>query len=521
MDIDTEIQKIRVFWKENYYIKDDDIIDVPLSCILSHILDKDPVWLVIVGPPSSLKTEFLRSLGGIENESSYVQWVPNVTKKGIISGKTTSENNPEPDLAIKMNGRITWFQDLTTIFADRTALGVILSHLRLIYDGPIGIFFPGGKKMIMVRTTILMAVTDIIDKHRIFNAQMGERMMYKRIPPLGILEEREMFEIIRKRSKTDTELREEASDLMFDLLISLFAVKNIIKENELSDKFIDYVGGDEGVKISRRLFSVSQTIGLLRSTIARDKGKVIVSSQREGARRLWNQLSIMVTCLSKVKAKKISDMEVKRSIIRLALDCIPYSRYLVFLPFLKLYKQNRNIENWKDKINYRNDKIIAFCLANFEYMHKYSIISGLEDLEAFRVIEKIYRDEKDDENGEDEDEDDKNSEDKEDKKGDIEFVEKNAIKTKKNKNVDNRFFEWRLTPKFASEHQDALDFIVESLEGGSEFIALDAYFGVDENISTKEDVDTEHGYSKVHIWVPRSILDQPKNTDKDKPNTKK
>jgi hypothetical protein len=51
-------------FKKWLLIKDDALLQAPVATVLAHLLGLDPVWLLLVAPPSGAKTEVLRALYG-------------------------------------------------------------------------------------------------------------------------------------------------------------------------------------------------------------------------------------------------------------------------------------------------------------------------------------------------------------------------------------------------------------------------------------------------------------------------
>src|SRR3989344_9085959 len=59
-------EELERFVHEKFEVKDTGIVRLICATIIAHKLNRDPVWLFIVAPPSGLKTELIRALDSIE-----------------------------------------------------------------------------------------------------------------------------------------------------------------------------------------------------------------------------------------------------------------------------------------------------------------------------------------------------------------------------------------------------------------------------------------------------------------------
>lgn len=68
----SQVKKVAKKW---LHLKDDILIDIVAGVYIANQLDTDPLWMILIGPPSSAKTEILRSLG----EDSGTEFVSSLT----------------------------------------------------------------------------------------------------------------------------------------------------------------------------------------------------------------------------------------------------------------------------------------------------------------------------------------------------------------------------------------------------------------------------------------------------------
>lgn len=169
------------------YIEDSDIVDVVLASALANIKEVgNPVWLVIVGAPSSGKTQVLMPLDHAQPAGQKtIHKVTDLTPNTFLSGAKTKDYDPSLLTRIGENPGILLFPDLTSLFSkDAQVLQEVLGQLRHIYDGYL-VKHTGNSLPIewSGRLGILAASTSSIYKHFEDMADMGERFLYYRMKP--------------------------------------------------------------------------------------------------------------------------------------------------------------------------------------------------------------------------------------------------------------------------------------------------------------------------------------------------
>jgi len=123
-------------------LEDDTVVDVMLAVVVANRLNTDPSWLLVVGPPSSAKTEILRALTG--HPKAY--FLSNLTPTTLVSGLKPKGKLPEPSLLPKLDGKTLVLKDFTTVLSMRhDNQAEILAQLREIYDGSYSKAFGNGK----------------------------------------------------------------------------------------------------------------------------------------------------------------------------------------------------------------------------------------------------------------------------------------------------------------------------------------------------------------------------------------
>lgn len=163
---------LKVF--EKWVIVDTDFenaLAIALATVATTELVGDPVWMYIVGPPSSGKTVILTSL----KNHAKVFFQSTFTPASLISGYNA---NPDPSIIPKMDGKTAVFKDGTELLAmhpdaRREAYGT----LRGAYDGTASKPFGNsvGIRSYKCHFNMLIGVTPAV--HGDNQASMGERFL--------------------------------------------------------------------------------------------------------------------------------------------------------------------------------------------------------------------------------------------------------------------------------------------------------------------------------------------------------
>ena len=158
------------------YLEDFQAIDIIMATAISICLPGDPVWLFLIAPAGSSKTELLRSFTG-----NLIYTISTLTPQTLISGL---KGVKDADLLPKLNGKVLIIKDFTSILSkkneDQTA---IFADLREAYDGYLEKSFGSGvgTKRHESKFGLIAGVTDAIDKYRVVHSQLGERFLKCRL----------------------------------------------------------------------------------------------------------------------------------------------------------------------------------------------------------------------------------------------------------------------------------------------------------------------------------------------------
>jgi hypothetical protein len=157
-----------------------------LGTVAANLLPGDPVWLGIIGPGSSAKTELLNSTSML----AYVVQAGTLTPAGLLSGtpKKQYDKGAKGGL-LRQIGEfgIISLKDFGSVLSMRPdAKAEVLAALREVYDGEwtrhLGT--DGGKTLHWKgKVGLLFGATGVIDSHHSVIGAMGERFLLSRLAP--------------------------------------------------------------------------------------------------------------------------------------------------------------------------------------------------------------------------------------------------------------------------------------------------------------------------------------------------
>ena len=117
------------------HMPDTGLVEVTLGAVAANHLPGAPCWLMVVGPPSSGKTETLRSIRGLPHVFS----AATVTEPALLSGTSKRERGKDASGGLlRQIGAfgILALKDFTSILSmHRDARGQVLAAFREVYDG--------------------------------------------------------------------------------------------------------------------------------------------------------------------------------------------------------------------------------------------------------------------------------------------------------------------------------------------------------------------------------------------------
>jgi hypothetical protein len=292
---------------ENLKLDDSRVVDITAAATVANLFKSDPLWLMLVGPPSSGKTEMLNALEGLD----FIQHLSIWTPQTLISGKP--KKNKEPSLLFRLDGKILVVKDFTTILSMRhEPRAEIISQLREVFDGKMSKAF--GNEMDVKwegHVGFIGAVTPIYDQYHAVISAMGDRFTLFRYHNGNGLECGMMaIDRVGREAGMRTELRKAASRFL-----GQFCNRKPLKV--IVDK-----------ERREMIVRAAEFAGLLRTSVDRDPytKEILYEPEPEGTPRLSKQIFQVGIALATIQDKQTIDDEIYTILVKLALDAGPVMR---------------------------------------------------------------------------------------------------------------------------------------------------------------------------------------------------
>lgn len=202
------------------HVDDDAPVLAVAATVIANLEVGDPVWLLLVGPPSSGKTEILQSITGL----SYVASAATITEASLLSG--TSAKERARDATGGLLRQICEFgillaKDFTSVLSqNRDTLRAAMSAMREVYDGawhrPVGT--DGGKVLRWEgKCGFIGGVTPSYDRYGAITNALGDRFVLLRLPEV---DPDKQARAALAQAKHERQMRAELAEAMTTLINS-------------------------------------------------------------------------------------------------------------------------------------------------------------------------------------------------------------------------------------------------------------------------------------------------------------
>lgn len=279
------------------------------------------VSLMLVGPPSSGKTEILMGLDQF-NKAIFISSVTtNTFLSGFVAGKKDRRGDKSLLFRMANSGKnIIVIKDLTTILSMHPNVrDDIFSQIREVLDGRMSREFGTGERVDWRgKIGIISAVTPIIHEYRNFIALMGERFIYYEINYEDVPGDAVYFSLVN----CNTDNRKRYIDVTSCFL------------NELTEQDIE----DPIVREShiQAIADLAKTLALMRGVVRRDhKHEVMGEPIVESPTRVANQMRFVLKALATLYGESVTRDEDVVKLKRLTKGNIPRNRLNILLAFEK------------------------------------------------------------------------------------------------------------------------------------------------------------------------------------------
>jgi hypothetical protein len=171
-------------FQRTLWLPDAGVVYVVLAAVAANRLPGDPLWLLLVGPPSSGKTEALDALSELPEYHA----VSTFTEAGLLSGSSTREGSSATGgLLMQLGGRgLIVASDFGTLLNEYgSTRNRMFACLREVFDGKFvrRLGTDGGKTFAWAgHAGFLGACTEAVDSPAVDLGLLGERFSYYRMP---------------------------------------------------------------------------------------------------------------------------------------------------------------------------------------------------------------------------------------------------------------------------------------------------------------------------------------------------
>ena len=279
-----------------------------LGAVAANMLPGDAVWLGVIGPPSSAKTEILNSISMLP----HVVQAATLTPAGLLSG------TPKKQRAVNARGGllnqigafgIISLKDFGSILSMRPdAKPEVLAALREVYDGAwTRILGTDGGRVLTWRGKVglLFGSTGVIDSHYSVIGAMGDRFLFSRLAPV---KEGQFDQALKHMGAATGQMRKELAEAVAHLFAGRRAEPQRITDQEAA-----------------RIDSIITLVVRLRAAVERDRHTRELEAVygAEGTARIGLALERLLAGLDTLGVDRATAMDVVEAV---AMDSVPPTR---------------------------------------------------------------------------------------------------------------------------------------------------------------------------------------------------
>jgi hypothetical protein len=293
-------------------LPDPDLIRVVLAVAATAHLDGEPVWLQVVGAPSSGKSEAIAVVADTADGT-----IGDVSLAGLLgwSGSATKGRPTGLLSRIGDGNKLITISDFSTVIADsdRGRRATLFAFLRPLYDGHVSRDIGTAPRRLewSGRLTVVSAVTPQIDRYSAHADSLGPRWLYVRVVEPSADERKRAARAAHRHATDKAEHRACARALAAN---AVERARRAIGDQATAD------GNGRAIEDAALLAT------LLRSDVPRDgygKREIIGLVSREEPARMTIVLEILFRGL---RALGVSAPSSRRIVLRCALDSTPLAR---------------------------------------------------------------------------------------------------------------------------------------------------------------------------------------------------
>lgn len=303
------------------------LVKIVIAVCLSVKLNlPSSLWLMVIGVPSSAKTDLVNFL----RSSGLVYFVDTLTQNPFASGYVAPEGQKTYDMLPELNNKCFIVKDYTTIFSlNSETVKKLLGELVSIYDGQFKKFSPtrGLKEYITNFSHIGCITPTALNRHTQYMNIIGPRFLFYRIPKLNAEDRKKGFEIAWHEDRKNS-LKE------IEKLVGGF-LNQIVNKLETEENIeIDFT--DENIKANLEQLAIftSKSRGIVitqEQTFKDDEDKTVTYSevidwQVEEPWRAFQQLKGLAIALALVNQTNNISYEDIAILEKIVLSSMPVQR---------------------------------------------------------------------------------------------------------------------------------------------------------------------------------------------------
>jgi hypothetical protein len=322
------LNNLKEVFQSLYHIPNPDVIDIVSGTILANSAKDEPVWLVLIGPPGSMKTQ----IAGSAATASSCKLLNQLTEKTLVSGFNAGKKGNQSLLPKLTIAGITTVVnlDLSNIFSMRhEKREEIMAQFRQIYDGKLTGNYGTGEEVVWNGFMgFLGCSTEEIDKYHGSIVKLGDRFLFYRMPRL---DDGEVIEAVERNSGKRRAV--------------LTTTEKAYKE------FLD--GGEwvhpSSVKVSEEIWKILREIAIfcskIRTPLSWDKGRTGFSfiPSPESPSRIYATMRSLITGIAGANNRCEVNRDDLRHIYKIASDSLPPQRLNVLRALQRGLKRIRDI----------------------------------------------------------------------------------------------------------------------------------------------------------------------------------
>lgn len=297
----------------HYLIKDSNVIKIALAGVAAHHFETDPLWIFLIAPASSMKTEYISALDDISDIYQLSSLTPQTLFSGLRKTKGQTKDNA---LLTKIGDKILTLKDFGTVLSMRHEdRAIVLAQLREVYDGKFHARYGNGVEIDWQgRMGFIAGATEAIDTHYSIFQILGERFLQFRLNPLN---ETELGEIAIDNLGSEKVARQKIREsfAMFFNQLEIPSIKDMALPGDIKDCLVNLA-----------CFCVRARSGTVRDHYRKSLEYVPAP---EAPARLAKQLATLAYALAIIEGRKKVSYKDYLLVLKVGLDCIPRQRMAV------------------------------------------------------------------------------------------------------------------------------------------------------------------------------------------------